>query len=41
MHADNRYIDDLIRDHATTATVHILERLAEIIGKDRRNTEKK
>jgi len=29
------------RFHATTATVHILERLAEIMGRDKRNTEKK
>ena len=27
--------------HATAATVHIVERLAEIMGKDKRNTEKK
>jgi len=27
--------------HATTVTVHILERLAEIMGRDKRNTEKK
>ena len=26
--------------HAITVTVHILERLAEIMGKDKRNTEK-
>jgi len=27
--------------HATTVTVHILERLAEIMERDKRNTEKK
>jgi len=38
---DQRTVEQTGEFHPTTATVHILERLAEIMGRVKRNTEKK